>query len=145
MRARVRRVRVLEGHEVARLPLGELERQLDRSVRSLVAGGVDDRRAVEAQEPPALVGCVVRHHACEGIALELRDQRERDAGVAARRLEQLPSRLQLAGRLGRFDHRLRDAILDRPGRILALELRVDADRWLGRQPLELYEWRVADE
>ena len=59
------------------------------------------------------------------VALELRDERERDSRVAARRLEQLAARLELAPRLRRLDHRLRDAVLDRAGRVRALELRVE--------------------
>ena len=55
--------------------------------------------------------------------MEPRNQRERDASVAARRLEQLLSRLEA----GRLDHRERDAVLDRAGRVLALELRVELD------------------
>ena len=145
VRARVRLVRVLERHEVARLALRELERELDRAVRALVGGRVDDRRAVEPQQPPPLLRRVRRHDARERVALELRDQRERDARVAARGLEQLAAGLELARRLGGVDHRLRDAVLDRAGRVLALELRVDADRRLRRQPLQFDERGVADE
>ena len=42
------------------------------------------------------------------------------------------------------DHRERDPVLDRPGRVLRLELRVDRDA-LGRQVLESDERRVADQ
>ena len=83
-----------------------------------------------------------RLHAGERVALELRNERERDAGVAARRLEQLATGLELARSLCRLDHRLRDAVLDRAGRVLALELCVDAhvaDR------TQLDERRVADQ
>src|SRR5207302_3845545 len=78
------------------------------------------------------------------IAPQLRDERERDAGVSARRLEQLPPRLELTGGLGRLDHRLRDPVLDRPRGVLALELCVEADSGR-REPGQLDEWRVADE
>jgi hypothetical protein len=67
------------------------------------------------------------------------------AGVAGCRLEQMPSRLELAGSFSRLDHRLRDAILDRSGRILTLELAVDLDRRLRRDPRQLHEWCVADQ
>jgi hypothetical protein len=102
-------------------------------------GRVDDVRAEEMQQALAFFGRVLRHHASQRIALQLRDHRERDAGVAARRLEQLATRLELARRLCCFDHRLRDAVLDRAGRVLALELRVDADvaGWAGARQRRL--------
>ena len=81
-------------------------------------GEYDDLRAEEAQQALAFLGRVLRHHARERIALELRDERERDARVAARRLEQLAAGLELARGLRRLDHRLRDAVLDRAGRVL---------------------------
>ncbi len=145
MRARVRLVPVLERHEEARIALGELERETDGAVRALRAGREDDLGAVEAQQPHALLGRVLRHHARERVALELRHERERDARVPARRLEQLAAGLELAGRLGGLDHRLRDAVLDRAGRVLALELRVEPDAVLRRQPRQLDERGVADE
>jgi hypothetical protein len=126
MRARVRRVRVLKRHEVLRLALGEVERHPHGAIGALVAGRGEDLRAEQAQQPLPLLRRVLRHDARERIALELGDERERDAGVAARRLEQLASGLELAGCLRRLDHRLRDAVLDRAGRVLALELRVEA-------------------
>ena len=142
VRARVRLVRVLERHEVLRFPFGQLERQPDCAVRSLLAGGVDDLRAEEAEQALALLRRAFRHHAGERVALQLRHECERDAGVAARGLEELTSGLELARRLGRLDHRLRDAVLDRAGRVLSLELRVDADVADGT---ELDERRVADQ
>ena len=77
--ARVGLVPVLERHEVARVALGQLERQADGAVRALVSGRVDDLGAVEPQQAPALLRRVLRHHAGERVALELRDQRECDA------------------------------------------------------------------
>ena len=53
--------------------------------------------------------------------------------------------LELAGGLGRLDHRLRDAVLDRAGRVLALELRVELDARLRREARQLDERRVADQ
>jgi hypothetical protein len=96
VRARVRLIRVLERHEVARCLLGELERQPDGTVRALGAGRVDDVRTEEAQQSLALLRRVLRHHARQRIALELRDERERDSGVAARRLEELAAGLELS-------------------------------------------------
>src|SRR5205823_8715980 len=81
------------------------------------------------------------HHAREPVALEPRDERERDARVAARRLEELGAGLELGG----LDHRKRDTVLDRAGRILALELRVELDPRLRRKARQLDERGVADQ
>ncbi len=131
--ARVRLVRVLERHEVARFPLGELEREADATVRALGARRLDDLRAVEPQQLPAFLRRVLGQDARERIALELRDERERDAGVAGRRLEELAAGFELARRLRRLDHREGDAILRRPGRVLPLELRVETHRRFRRE------------
>jgi len=51
---RIRRVRVLEGHEVTRFAFSELERKPHCAVRPLVARRVDDLCAVEAQQAGAV-------------------------------------------------------------------------------------------
>jgi len=79
--------------KVARVLLRHLEGEAHGAVRALVAGRVDDGLAVEPQQSPPLLGRVVGHHARQLVALELRDERERDAGVAARRLEELAAGL----------------------------------------------------
>ncbi len=145
VRARVRLVRVLERHEVARLALGELERVAHGAVRALRGRREDDLGAEELEQADALRRRVLGHHARQRIALELGDHRERDARVAARRLEQLATGDELAARLGRLDHRLRDAVLDRAGRVLALELGVDLHVRVRRQVTQLDERRRADQ
>ena len=87
VRARIRLVRILERHEETRLALGELEREADGAVRALLSGRFDDRRAVHAQQPPSLLCRVLGKSARERVALELRDERERDSGVPRGRLE----------------------------------------------------------
>jgi hypothetical protein len=118
---------VLERHEEGRVALRELEREPDGAVRTLLARRVHDLGPVQAQEPAAFLRHVVRHDAGQRIAAKLRQERERDPGVAARRLEQAPPPLELAGRLGGVEHRLRDAVLDRAGGVLALQLREELD------------------
>jgi hypothetical protein len=54
------------------------------------------------------------------------------------------TRLDRAPRLGVLDHVLGDAVLDRAGRVAALELRPEADLRLGRQARQLDQRRVAD-
>src|SRR5438270_802787 len=145
VRARVGRVRVLERHEVPRVVLRQLQREPNGAVRSFGARRLDDGRAVQAQQAPSLLRRVLREHARERVALQLRDERERDPSVAARRLEQLAAGLELPRRLGGVDHRLRDAVLDGAGRILPLELREDARAAAWRQALQLDERGLPDE
>src|SRR5439155_25278821 len=77
--------------------------------------------------------------------LELCDEGERDPRVAARRLEQLATGLELAQRLCVLDHRKCDPILDRAGRILALQLRVELDPGLRGKSWELDERGASDQ
>ena len=144
VRAGIGLVSVLEGHEPARVPLGHLQREPHRAVRALGGRGEDDLRAVELEQLDALGGGVLGQDAGQRVALEPRDERERDARVAAGRLQQLAAGLELAGGLGRLDHRLGDAVLDRAGRVLALELRVEANAVVRGQARELDERRRAD-
>ena len=130
VRARVRFVRVLERHEEGRVALDDLLREPDGAVRPLLAGRVDDLRAVELEQALALLRRVLGHHARESVAAQLADQRERDARVAARRLDDARA---AARARAESQHRLRDPVLDRAGRVLPLELRVDADGRLRRE------------
>ena len=83
---------------------------------------------------------VGRHDARQLQSLQLGDERERDAGVAARRLEQFLPGLQIGG----LDHRQRNAVLDRAGRVLSFELRVDRPP-RRRERLELDQRGVPDQ
>src|SRR5438309_9832221 len=78
------------------------------------------------KETLALLRRVLGHDAGERMTLQLCHERERDAGVATRRLEQRATAVELAGGFSGFDHRLGDAVLDRAGRIQSLELCVHA-------------------
>ena len=122
VRVRVGLVAVLVGHVDARVLLRHLERQLDRAVGALRALGVDDLGAVHAQQLGALRRDVLGHHGRERIALQAADQRQRDAGVAGRRLEDALARRDRALGLRALDHRLRDAVLDGARRAVELEL-----------------------
>ena len=130
VRARVGLVAVLVGHVVRGVGGGHLERHRDRAVRALVAGRVDDLGAVHLEQLGALGRDVVRHHDLERVALARADHRERDAGVARGRLEDRLARADQALLLGVLDHRAGDAVLDRAGRVLRLELGPDADAGL---------------
>ena len=144
VRVRVRLVPVLVGHVVRRVGRGHLQRHRDRAVGALVAGRVDDLGAVHLQQLRALGRDVVGHDDLEPVALARADHRERDAGVARRRLEDRLAGPDRALLLGVLDQRARDAVLDRARRVVRLELRPDAHAGLGREPLELHQRRVAD-
>ncbi len=142
---RVGPIAVLEGHEVARVLRRQLLRKANGAVRAFGSRRLHDLGAVELEQPAALLGHVLGHHAGERVPLQLCDERERDSCVAARRLEQLPAGLELATSLGILDHRKRDAVLDRAGRVLALELGVNPDFRLRGQSWKLDERGSSDQ
>ena len=102
--------------------------------------------AVEPQQPLALAAHALRQREDQVVALGGADERERDARVAARRLDdRRAARLDPALRLGRLDHRDADAVLDRPARVEHLELGEHLGGVaLGQQPRELHHRRGAD-
>src|SRR5204863_3500065 len=87
---------------------------------------------------------VVGHDDLDRIALARADHGERDAGVTGRRLEDRLAGADRALLLGVLDQRAGDAVLDRAGGVVRLELGPDAHPRLGRQALELHQRRVAD-
>ena len=140
---RVRGVPVLEGHEVA-LVHREPARDLDRAVRPGVAGRGHDLGPEELEQADALLARVVRDHDGQAVPLAARDHRERDPRVAGGRLEDRPARFELARCLGGLDHRLRDPVLRRAGRVLSLELGPQAHAGLRGRAREPDERRLAD-
>ena len=86
------------------------------------AGREDDLRAVELQQLAAFDRRVLRHHADQPVALELRGHRQRDAGVAAGRLQDRGAGLEQPVALGLLDHPQRGPVLDGTGRVAVLEL-----------------------
>ena len=143
VRTWTRLVRELKRHEPGEGRVGELEREPTGAVEPWPPGESITSARTDAGRVGA-GGRVLGQHTRQRVALELRDERERDAGVSARRLEQAPAGLELAGGLGCLDHRLRDAVFDRAGGVLRFELREDADR-PGREAGEFDQRRVADE
>ena len=85
-------------------------------------------RAVQAQQALALAAHALRQRQHQLIALGGAHERERDARVAAGRLDdRRAARLDPAFRLGRLDHRHADAVLDAAARVERLELREQLD------------------
>lgn len=90
--------------------------------------GVDRRRAdddlgtVGAQHIDLVRGHLVRADEDALVALLLRDDRQADARVAARRLDDRAAGLQLTALFGGLDHAQGDPVLDRPAGVEVLDL-----------------------
>ena len=89
------------------------------------AGREDELGAERAQQGAALLRHGLRHRQDDVVAAGRADERERDARVAAGGLDDRAAGLELAGRLGGVDDRDADAVLDRVGRVVELELADD--------------------
>ena len=144
MGQRVRLVAVLVRHHEALVLADEVLGQGDRAVGALRTGRIDDLRPEQRGHLAPLVRDVVGHHERDPVALAPADHRQRDAGVARRRLEDDRVLVEQAAPLEVLDEVLRDAILDRPGRVEHLELGEDADRRVRAHPRDLDQRRVPD-
>ena len=145
VRPRVGRVAVLvEERDVVHL-LDQTLRHPHRAVGALGARRQNDLGAVDLEQLPPLDGDVLRHDDLQPVTLEPADQREPDPRVARRRLEDRASGREGAVGLGRLDHELGDAVLDRAAGVLSLELDQDADARVGTELADLDQGRVADE
>jgi hypothetical protein len=103
------------------------------------AAGEEMMGAVHLEQLTPLDGGVLRHDADEPVAALLGHHRQRDAGVAAGRLQDRGAGLQQALLLRGLDHGDRRAVLDRSRRVVVLELGPQADvggRRQRRQPDE---------
>ena len=85
------------------------------------------------------------HDQDHAVAHHRGTHRERDARVAAGRLDQRIAGLDVSAFLRPPDHRQRGPILDRSRRIVSFELGEEHVRRLTRQALQPHERRVADE
>src|ERR1019366_5058434 len=124
--------------------LGEVARVLDagraRRQDQLGAEGLHRLSPLDAQ--------VLRHDEKHAVAADRRSHRQRDAGVARSRFDERIARLDRAAFLGAADHAQGRPILDRAGRVVALELAEnDIAARLVLAPRQAYETdhrRVAD-
>ncbi len=85
-----------------------------------------DLRAHRAQVEDLLLAHLVGQDEDELVALLRRHQRQADAGVAGRRLDERVAGLDVAALLGLLDHRDADAVLDRAAGIREFELEEQA-------------------
>ena len=89
------------------------------------ARGQDQVGAEGGQHAAALDAHGFGHGQGELVAARRRDVGQRDAGIAAGRLDDLHARLEHAALLGIPDHGGADAALDRVGRVAPLDLGQD--------------------
>ncbi len=132
-------------HEAARVALDDLERPVDGALHQLAPWRQHDLRSVMLQEASSLGRGVVGHGDDQPVALDRRDQRQADAGVAAGRFDDGVSRLQRAALFGRLDHRQSDAVLDAAGGVEGLELDQHLGVLVSRQSSQSHHRRRADE
>ena len=138
---------VLELHwdEVARVSGSQLFGLADRAVHAFAAGGQDQLGAVGAQQDAALFAHRVWHGEHALVTLGRAHHGQGDASVTAGWLEDDGIGLDLPGLFGGFDHRGANAVFDRVGRVVELQL----GDYLGRQPgcqaLDAYQRGVADQ
>src|SRR5215211_5312085 len=148
VRLRVRLVRVLVRLVRARNLLGQAVR--DRVV-ALGRIGLDRRRAdddlgaVRPEQGPLLLRDLVGHDEDAPVAADRGCDREPDARVPARRLDDRPSGPKPARPLGLLDHLEPDPILDASARVQVLELREDGRSVRGDEALQPNERCAADE
>ena len=93
-----------------------------------VVGREDDLGAKSAHELHALGGGALGHDQLDLVAARRRDHGERDAGVAAGRLDEPHAGLEQPALLGPEDHAQCGTILDAAAGIVALELAEQANR-----------------
>ena len=135
----------LLGHEGVRVGRGDGGGLLDGAAHDPFGGGQVQLGPVGAQQLHPLGGHVLRHRQDQAIALHRGHQRQADAGVARRRLDQdrLPGH-EAPLPLGGLDHRQRGPVLDRAARVELLALAEHLGRAGRRQPPQPHQRRPAD-
>src|SRR4051794_6922787 len=137
-------VAVLVEHHPVGVLLGDLLGASYGLVGAAGRGRGDDLGAPHAQQLTPLLRGVLRHHADQPVALELRGHGQRDAGVAAGGLEDRASGAEDAVLLGLLDHLQHRTVLDGAGRVAVLELGPEAYVGGRRQARQTDQRRAAD-
>jgi hypothetical protein len=148
MRQRIIGIGELIQHPTLALGL-HAQRQITRMLHAaLQCRREDELCTIGRHAGAALLRQVVRHDENHAVALHRCHHGQGDAGVAAGGFDQGVARMYLATRLGTRDHRQGRTVLDRTGRIIALELDQDAViacRVVStRNTLQLHQRRIAD-
>ena len=142
--ARVRLVLELPGEDGARDLGDDLLGLGDGALHA--AGGIGEHElgAVRLQQQAALDRHRRRHREDDAVAAGRADHRERDAGVAARGLDDRAAGLELAGCLGGVDDRDAQAVLDARGGVVELELRQHVAADALRDAVQAHQRGVAE-
>ncbi len=101
-------------------------------------------RAQRRQIAPPLQRHRFRHGQDQPVALDGRDHRQTDAGIAGGGFDDDAVGLEQTAPLGILDHRQADAVLDAAAGIGPLQLHPDLDLVAGEQPVDANMGRVAD-
>jgi hypothetical protein len=142
----VRGVVELLRHEGVRNALADFVGLVDGAGHALRGVRQHQLRAQNAQHGPSFGTHGLGHGEDALIALYRRHKRQRDAGVAARGLDDHRlAGLQLSRALGGDDHRQPDPILHAVPGIVALQLRDDLRLDARRNAVQSNEGRAADE
>ncbi len=105
-------------------------------LHAALLGGEHQLGAKGAHGLATLDALIFGHHQDHAVAANRRRHGQRDAGVAAGRFDQGLAGLDGAAGFGAQDHRQRRPILDRPRRVIALELGKDDVVAASGDPLE---------
>jgi hypothetical protein len=120
---------------------------IEEMVRVLLGqGGRRDHHlgAVGLEDVHLLPGGLVRDADDHPVAALSADDRQPDAGVARRRLDDRSARLQRSVAFSTLDHRQCRAVLHTPTDAEELDLRVDRCGEINAEGAQPDEWRVAD-
>ncbi len=124
--------------------LGQLFGLGDGPFHSFGARREHQRGAKRLEHHPPLHRHRVGHRQRQRVAFRRADVGQRDARIAAGRLDDLHARLQLAGLFGVPDHRRPDAALDAVGGIAAFDLGEDGGLEAFGNSIDLHERRATD-
>ena len=122
-----------------------LDGQVPGAFHAFLFGDGDEFGAVGGHRSLAFLAHVGGHDEFHAIALDRRGHGERDAGIAAGRLDEYVAGGDIAAFLGLLDHAHGGAVLDGAGGIVAFELHQHMIAGPARHALQADEGRVADQ
>jgi len=135
----------LAGQDGARTLGGDLLGAVHGALHALRARREDEFGAIGAQQRPTLLGHGLRHRQDHVVAAGGAHHRQGDAGVAGGGLDDRAALGQGAGGLGGVDDRDADAVLDRVGGVVELELGQHGGRAALVEAVDAHERGVADQ
>jgi hypothetical protein len=118
--------------------------QVTGAFHALLAGDQQQLGAIGRHGRLALGGGVVRHDQDHLVTHDRRGHGQGDTGIARGRLDQGVAWPDLPALFGAADHRQRRSVLDRTGRVVALELEQQGIAGVAAQALQAHQRRIAD-